>query len=189
MVDEVYPESGRQHIERLLPSLADRWKTGSANHEALVQFLALLTARGITQSDVVFLAARECLLSRVETLEEFQAAAEFCERYPDSVSSTERELVRTQFEEFAGEYASIWGSHEDPDFLRQVAADLELLGKRLGVDTQGATQGLEERAEEIETERAEPDDDIFRSTGTIGSAAIEDVDAMFDGLNANLKDT
>jgi hypothetical protein len=47
---------------------------------------------------------------------------------------------------------------DDPDFLRQVAADLDYVGEQLHVETGSVTQGLYERADEIESERAGVED-------------------------------
>lgn len=188
VVDQVYPKSAAKFTGALLASLAEQWKNGVADREDLVRFLGLLAQRGMTQSDEVFLAARECLLSRAETVEDFRAAADFCETYPECVSASERDALKVQFEAFAGDYASGWDSEADPDWLRQVAADLETLGEKFGVDTQDHTQGLLERADEIETERAEPEPDDDDDERWSADTVVDDVQGMFDGLQSDLKD-
>jgi hypothetical protein len=97
--------------------------------------------------------------------------------------------LKAQFENFAGDYASSGDSDSDPDWLRSVASGLESLGEKFGVDAQEYTQGLLERADEIEIERAqpEPDDDDYEGRWS-GHSAVDDVRGMFDGLQSDLKD-
>lgn len=189
VVDQVHPKSAAQFTGELMASLAERWTAGTADREDLVRFLEFLVGRGMTQDNEVFLAARACLLSGAQTADDFRAVAKFCETYPESVSGSERDALKVQFEAFAEDYASHWDSDADPDSLRDVASDLETLGEKFGVDTQGHTQGLLERADEIETERAapEPDDDDNEGRWS-GDTVVDDVQGMFDGLQSDLKD-
>lgn len=189
VVDQVYPKSAAKFTGALLASLAEQWRNGNADREDLVRLLELLAQRGMTRSDEVFLAARECLLSRAETIEDFRAAADFCEAYPDCVLGSERAALKVQFEAFAGDYAIGWDSDADPDWLRQVASDLETLGEKFEVDMQDYTQGLLERADEIETERAEPEPDDDYDERWTADTVVDDVQGMFDGLQSDLKDT
>jgi hypothetical protein len=188
VVDKVHPKAAAQITSQLLESLTDYWKQGSADREDLVRLLKLLVERGMPQSSEVFLAARQCVLSRPETVDDFQAVAQFCDAYAETVSEADRDSLKVEFEEFAEDYASNFDYDDDPDWLRQVASDLERLGGHFGVDTEPRTQGLLERADEIETERAEPepdeDDDRRWSTDTL----VDDVSGMFDGLQSVLKD-
>lgn len=77
------------------------------------------------------------------------------------MSGAERDVLKGQFAEFASDYAGGWDIDSDPDWLREIAGDLEGLGQRLGVDAKDYTQDLYEKADEIESERAdqEPPDD------------------------------
>jgi len=142
----------------------------------------------MTQSDEVFLAARQCLLARKETIDDFQAAAECCETYSECVSGDERTSLKMEFEAFAGDYASNFDADDDPDGLRQVASDLEALGEKFGVDTQDHTQGLLERADEIETERAEPEPEDDDGRRWSAETVVDDVQGMFAGLESDLRD-
>lgn len=187
VVDSVCPKSADKFTGPLLTSLAERWRQGLADREDLVRFLEFLAGRGMRQSDEAYLAARACLLSGAETVDDFRAVAKFFETYPDSVSASERDALRAQFEAFAEDYASGWDSDTDPDWLRDIASDLEGLGEKYGVDTKGHTRGLLERAEELESERAdpEPDDDYEHWTA---DTVVDDVQGMFGGLQSDLKD-
>lgn len=104
-----------------------------------------------------------------------------------SVFGDERDALKSQFLAFASDHPLRWD--DDPDGLRQVAADLEYVGERLEVDTREFTQGFLERADEIETERAEqePPDDDERSWES-SEPHVDDVQGMFDGLQSDLKD-
>ncbi|MGE4056453.1 MAG: restriction endonuclease [Vicinamibacterales bacterium] len=180
-----YPHAD-QLIDSVLGTLTEMWTSGKADREDLVTLLDVLRQRGLKQSDAPFSAARQCLLSEPETDEEFRAVASFCEKYPDAVSDAEREALRRCFVEFASDHPL--GSADDPDLLRSVASDIEYVGERLGVATNEFTQGLYERADEIESERAgpePPDDDEgpWRSA----DSHVDDVHGMFDGLRSDLK--
>ena len=126
----------------LLQSMSNLWREGSADREDLVCLLDMLRERGLTTDDPVFKAARQCLMAPHETIEDFRAAAKFCETYPDVVSDAERDELKRQFEGFAPDYASGWDTDSDPDWLREIAGDIEGLGERLGIDAQRYTQDL-----------------------------------------------
>ena len=187
VVDELQPATAVQVVESVLGPLSELWKGGSADREDLVRLLEILTNRGLKQDETPFLAARECLLTPPETNDEFRAAANFCEKYPEAVSADERDALRGQFLEFASDHPSKWD--DDPDWLRQVAADLEYVGERLNVGTQEFTQSLAERADEIESERAEPEPpDDYDGRWESSDSRVDDVQGMFDGLESDLRD-
>lgn len=120
---------------------------------------------------------------------DFRAAARFCDAYRGAVSRDERSALRSQFVDFASEYADGW-QDGDPDWLRQVADDLEYVGKKLKVDTQRYTQKLHGRADEIEGERAEqqPPDD-YEGRLESSDPDVDDIEGMFEGLRSDLNDT
>ena len=149
VVDEVEGRPAVEQTASLLQSLSDRWSAGSADREDLIRLLEKLKARGLTTGDVVFTAARECLLAPAETIGDYRAAANFCEAYPVVVSNAERDVLKDQFADFASDYATGWDSDSDPDWLREVAGDLENLGSRLGVDAEEYTQDLYEKADGV----------------------------------------
>lgn len=187
VVDDVKSPYAAQLTESIVTSLSAFWKGGAGDREDLVRLLDVLTRRGLKLADAPFVAARQLLLTRPETDNEFRAAAEFCEKYPEAISSDERDTLRAEFVDFALDHPL--RTDDEPDMLRQVAADLEYVGERLGVATEEFTQGLLERADELESERAEqepPDDDdgSWRSSDSY----VDDVQAMFDGLQNDLKD-
>ena len=189
VVYKVYPESAVTFTSALLASLAERWKEGIADREDLVRLLELLSGRVVTQSDEAFLAARQCLLSRVEEVDDFRAVATFCERYPEAVSGSERDALKVHFAAFAANYASSWDSDADPDWLRDSASDLESLGETFGVDVQEYTQSLLELADEIESEHAEPEQDNDYEERWRGDSVVNDINGMFDSLQSDLRET
>ena len=174
----------------LLQSMSNLWREGSADREDLVCLLDTLRECGLTTDDPVFKAARQCLMAPHETIEDFRAAAKFCETYPDVVSDAERDELKRQFEGFAPEYASGWDTDSDPDWLREIAGDIEGLGERLGIDAQRYTQDLYETADEIESERAEqePSDDDERQWER-ADTVVDDVQGMFGDLESHLRET
>ena len=188
VVDDLESPLAAQLTESLLGSLGELWKGGSADRDDLVRLLDVLAERGLKQNEAPFIAARQCLLMSRETTEDFRAAANFCQRYPEAVSVDERDGLKSQFLEFASEHPARW--EDDPEWLRQVAADLEYVGERLEVNTQGFTQRLYERADEIENESAEQEAPYdYEERWDSSDSHIDDVQGMFDGLRSDLKDS
>jgi len=188
VIDELSPPEATRSVESLLSQLSDLWKNGSADREDLVRLLKILTKRGMKEDESPFLAARQCLLASPETNEEFRAAADFCKEYPETVSAEEFDILGDQFLKFASKLSQ--ESDDDPDWLRQIAWDLEYIGEKLNVDTEDFTQNLIEQADEIENERAEqesPYDD--ERDWHPSDSMMDDVQAMFDGLKNDLRDT
>ena len=115
VVDQMYPKSAEKFTGELMTSLAERWRGRTADREDLVHLVEFLEGRGMARGDELFLAARDCVLSRPETVDDFQAVATFYEVYPESVSGDEREALKVQFEAFAEEYADGWDTDSDPE--------------------------------------------------------------------------
>ena len=188
VLDKVESPVATQVVESVLGSLGELWKRGSADREDLVRLLDLLRKRGLKLDAPPFVAARQCLLTRGEAIGHFRAAADFCRAYPEAVSRVERDALKSQFAEFAAEYPDGW-QDDDPDLLRQLAADLEYVSEALEVESDRFTQDLYERADELERERAEeepPDDYEGQWAGS--DAPVDDVQGMFDGLLNDLRE-
>ena len=128
------------------------------------------------------------MLTPPETDEEFRAAANFVQKYPETVSGKELGVLKKQFSDFASDHPMEWD--DDPDALRGAAADIEYVGERLGIAVEQFTHGFYERADEIESERAEqePQDDDDDFGRRPSSAYVDDVQGMFDGLERDLKE-
>ena len=188
IVDQIYPKSAEKFTGALIAALTERWKGGTANCQGLVHLVEFLTDHGMSPDDEAFLVARECLLSGPETVDDFQAVVRFCEKYPESVSSADRDALRAQLESLAEDYASDADSDSDSDWLRSIASDLESLGEKFGVDTQEFTQRLLESADEIEREHAESEPDYDYEGRWSGDSAVDDIQGMFSGLEGQLRD-
>ena len=177
-------------VSPLLQSMSSLWRKASADREDLVILLDKLRERGLTTDDPVFTAARQCLMAPQETIEDFRAAVKFCDTYPDIVSDADRDAMKRQFEGFAQDYASEWDTDSDPDWLREIAGDIESLGARVGVDAERYTQDLYEKATEIENARAEQDPpDDYEGQWKRADTVVDDVHGMFGGLESDLRET
>ena len=187
VVDSLRSPHAAELIDRLIASLSPLWAAGTSDREDLVTLLDVLSKRGPSQTDATFVAARQCLLTTPETDAEFRAVAEFCEKYPEAVSEAEREELKREFVDFASDHPL--GSDDDPDTLRSVASDIEYVGDRFGVATDEFTQGLYERADELESERAErePPDDDDDGARRSADSYVDDVRGMFSGLENALR--
>jgi hypothetical protein len=179
--------TANQFLNELITSLRQLWEKGQADKEDLVSLLAALTQRGMSRGDDSFKSAKRCLSTKYETIDEFRAIAEFAKTYTGEIAASELENVKTQFMQFANDYSSGWGDEEDPDWLRQIAANLEFVGERLRLDVTQFTDPLYEGADEVEKVRAdrEPDADD-RDGGDFRSSYADDVDAMFHSLRDEL---
>jgi len=188
VADELRSAGAQPLMESVLRPLEALWEKGIADRQGLFRLLQELTDRGLREDDGPFAAARRCLLTYAEELEHFQAAVSFCEAYPNEVSGRDRDVLRSKFAIFASEYGYELDD-EDPDWLREVAGDLELVGRKLQVEVDRFTARLYERAEEIESERAKEeapdnDDEHWRPSRREG----DDVHEMFDDLRNYLID-
>jgi len=103
VVDDLKSPHAAQLTESVVGSLSVFWKAGSGDREDLIRLLEVLTKRGLKQDEAPFIAARQYVLTPPETDDEFRAAADFCEKYPDAVSNAEREALKAQFLEFASD--------------------------------------------------------------------------------------
>lgn len=188
VVEALKPQYGEEAIDGLVKSLSSRWEDGSGGRDDVIRLLEVLTKRGLRPEDALFKAARQFLLKPPETDEEFRAAADFVQKYPEVVSGEELEALKKQFSDFAADHPLEWD--DDPDVLRGAAGDIEYVGERLGIWVEHFTSGFYERADEIESERAEQepdgeDDDWGRRSST---SYVDDVRGMFDGLESDLKE-
>ena len=189
VADELQDATAQPLVESVLLPLRALWEEGIADRQGLFRLLQVLTDRGLREGDGPFAAARQCLLTYAEELEHFQAAVSFCEAYPNEVSEGDRDGLRSKFRKFAEEYSDELDD-EDPDWLREVAGDLEKVGHKLQVDTDPFTADLYERAGEIETERAEeeaPDD--YPEDWRPSRREVDGVHQMFDDLRNHLMET
>lgn len=172
-------------VARLLATLRQRWQRGEADREDLTRLLAALAQREKGGDDDSFAIGKQCLLMRRQHIDDFRAIGHFAAIFPDEITVIALEELRTQFAAFARNYSSAW-DNEDPDWLRQVAADLEYVGEKLKVDVSDLTAPLYERADEVEKERGNQEPDYDRDDSDFHSVYSDDVDAMFLSLRDEL---
>jgi hypothetical protein len=149
--------------------------------------LPRLAENGFGREGTVFLAAKQCLTTNIEDIYDFRGVAEFISAYPDDLTASQIEQLGNKFLEFATEYSEEWDT--DPDGLRQAASDLDFIAERLEVDVSELTKRLENRAERIEADRYEPDEDDREDDEAWGSASThtDDVSDMFQDLRDELE--
>jgi hypothetical protein len=187
IANELKSDQGNTFLNDVIQELARLWEGGSADREDLVLLLAGLTKRGLQPADYPFIAAHQCLSSKLEEIDDFRAIASFATTYPDVFSDSDIRRLRDRFIEFAEEYSDGWDD-DDPDWLQQVAGDLEFVAAKLDVSVKRLTDALYERADEIEFERSarfeDYDDGGWRSSSTTHH---DDVDSMFQSLRNDLE--
>ena len=188
VVDELQVANKQPLIDSVLDPLEERWKRGTANRQDLMRLLKRLTESGVEHDEASFVAARQCFLTFTEELDHYRAAISFRDAYRAAVTSADWDTLSARFREFAREYTDEC-YEDDPDHLREIAADLKYVGGELGVDVDRLTEELCGRAEEIETERAENDPfEDYDEDWHRPREPVEDVHSMFDSLRNDLLD-
>jgi hypothetical protein len=189
VANDLKNEAGDRFLDAVIKSLRALWDDGHGDKEDLVRLLAALTKRGLGGEDAIFISARKCLSTKFEEIDDFRAVARFVNTYPDAIAPKELEDIKLEFLEFASDYSAGW-TGEDPDWLRQVAADLEFVGENLEMDVKRFTTSLNERADQLEIENAEnePDqDDRDDREDWEPSSYRDDVEDMFQSLRDDLE--
>lgn len=182
LVNELNSPKGDHLLNAVIEQLETLWNQGKADKEDLVLLIEALTARGLKTDDNAFQAAQRCLSSKMDEIDDFRAISTFAVTYPEVFSTSDIDSLKERFLPFAAEYCEGWND-DDPDWLRQVAGDIEFVGEKLEVDVNRFTQALNDQADEIESERAEarfdengPDDWVS------ASSHVDDIDHMFQSL-------
>ena len=185
-------------VKSMLDRLGQQWEQGLANRRDLVGLIIMLIEHGLKQDNILFLAAQSCLFINVEDIEDFLAATDFCEKYPKAISAKERDTLRNQFNEYIPDAIEFYWD-DDPDVLRDLAEDLEDVGNKLEVDVTRCILDIEDRIDEIESERAQNEASDYEERNWSRSSEIrfrfsrrddeiDDVHRMFDGLESDLQD-
>jgi hypothetical protein len=172
--------SADSFLNGAIQGVQNLWDEQNADREDLVLLLQDLTARGLKPDDSTFKAAQHCLTSQLDEIDHFRAIASFATAYPDILSASDIDILKSKFIEFAEEYSDGWDD-DDPDWLYQVAGDLQFVAERLEVNVDHFTAPLSDRADEIESERVryEPEDDYgWRPS----QRYTDDADTMFRSL-------
>lgn len=183
-------EAGDRLLAGVVAELGKLWGEGKANRLDLVKLLDALGKRGLKQADDLFAQAAKCLSNNLQVMDDFLAVAEFVNKYPSLVARSNVEAIRARFAEFASDYSDQWAdSDDDPDWLRDIAGNLELAGEGLAIDVSKFTAPLREQADQIEIERAEDRPNEDSSDDDWRPASYEDdVAMMFRSLREDIGD-
>ncbi len=173
-------------IAEALAPLSKRWKRGRADRSGLFALTKNLVLRGLRKDEELFLAAKACLLSEADWVDDYSVAVEFCDHFSDAVDQEEVDQLADAFLGFL-EGSTLEDMEDDPEELRRVAAEIKTVGKRLGleeaVDTSAA---LEDRACELEG-----DEDDYSYRGRVNwksDSDDQDERRLFAGLREQLED-
>ena len=143
--------------------------------------------RGLKHDDALFLAAKSCVLSDGDWVDDYTVALEFCDSFADAVCQDEIEELAHDFLGFL-EGSILEDMEDDPEELRRVAAEIETVGERLGVEeATGVAAELEDRACSLEGE----EDDYSYGGRVNWKSDWDDQDerGLFAGLRARLEDS
>ncbi|MGC1385636.1 MAG: hypothetical protein WA823_17815, partial [Candidatus Acidiferrales bacterium] len=188
VANDLNNSAGDRFLNAVVEDLRKLWDDGHADKEDLVSLLDVLTKRGLESEDAVFVAAQKCLTLSKEfkVVDDFRAAARFFNKYPHAIGPAELGNIKGDFLEFATDYAVGW-SDDDPDWLRQVASDLEFVAENLKVDVSNFTIALNEEADKIEREIAENEPSEDDRDDWEPSSYRDDVNDMFQSLKEELE--
>jgi hypothetical protein len=175
-------QDARELGRKLLDSLPARIEAGHADRGDLVSLLTSEAFRGFSPTDAVFAASKRCLVHQLREFDDFRSFTRFIESFPDAVSQEDIRRVRSEFEEFCGDYSRGWD--KDPELLRSVADDIERVGGKLGAEVQRFSDRLTNEANELEAESGrvdpEPDDEDSSWRGVVEDD--QRVELMFETL-------
>jgi hypothetical protein len=188
VADDLRSSAAERFLAAVIDELRTSWEDGRADKENLVDLVDALAKRGLRSGDAAFMAARTCLSMNFERIDDFRALARFIGKYPDVVNAVDLGTAKSKFLEFASDYSDGWDD-DDPDWLREVASDLEFVGEKFELEITRYTAKLHERADEIEIERAEGyhDYDPDERDDWVPASYRDDVDDMFQSLRNDLE--
>jgi hypothetical protein len=186
VANDLKNQAGDLFLDTVVGGLRKLWDDGHADKADLVSLLEALTNRGLLEEDAVFITAQKCLSSKMEQIDDFRAVARFANKYPDAMAPKELENVKRNFLDFASDYSGGW-TDEDPDWLRQVAADIEFVGKNLEMDVKRFTTSLHEQADKIESKNAKDEPDQDDREDWKPSSYEDDINDMFQSLKEDLQ--
>lgn len=167
-------------LNQLIASLLTRIKAGDAHKETLVDLLPTLDRR-TKVSKSILASAKHFLVEELQDLGDFESVANFVLRFPSVIASEELGKIKHEFEKFSKDYADV--CDRDPDVLRSIAEEITNVGQKLDVDVSRWADPLFQKADEIDHEReSEPEPDESGKDWIDDSAALRDVDLMFEGL-------
>jgi hypothetical protein len=185
VVKDLKSKAGEDFLRNALDVLGKLWRSGDGDRGDLARLIDSLTDYGIRKEDEAFLAAKHCLFTAIKEIDDYRAAGHFVEKYSGEVSTVQIEQLKASFLEFIAENFDSWD--DDPDWLRQIAADLEFVAARLNVSVANFTHGLEERANEIESDKSGMQGDDYDRDDWEPSTRSDGIDEMFQDLREQLE--
>lgn len=186
VVEDERSSRGEEVIATALAPLPRRWNQGISDRSGLLALIKRLVRRGLRHDDGLFLAAKGCVLSEGDWVDDYTVALAFCDSFSDVVDQDDLEELAHCFLGFL-EGRIMEDMEDDPEELRRVAAEIETVGERLGVEeATGVAAELEDRASELEG-----DEDDYSYGGRMdwkSDSDDQDERSLFAGLRDQLED-
>jgi len=142
---------------QLLLRLAANIETKSAHKDDLVDLLGSLKSKRGKSTKRLCANAKSYLTGSREEFEDFSSIGKFLKRFPDAISPNELDSIRADFVRVCEDYVDVWES--DPKILRGIAEDVTAVASKLSVSVDDLTDGLFQRADELEQESPEHEPD------------------------------
>ncbi len=190
--DQVVTRLG-QVLDGIMEELLSYLQGGTDDKELLADFLVKLKKRQISlgeREDEFLDAAKECLLSDMDSTNHHVAFAEFASAYGDRVSEADRERARDLFIECIDEEVdSMINEFDSPEEIRGFADYLKDAAAFYKIDVTSQLDYLSMAASELEQriEEGEEEDINAEYPRSTGRDHINDIDALFSTLNDRYK--
>jgi hypothetical protein len=151
-------------FNRAIAIIDNRLRSNQVRQESIARFIkqAKLSKLLDMERYAKFLKlTKKYLTADMAWLDDYRAFCEFTELFPGVVTKTDLSMVRKNLKKFADDPS--FGDDSDPEIIRADAEELKILGDKLGVDVFKEVRRLETRAEHIEEEASETDEDDYKT--------------------------
>ena len=166
--------------DRLFEELSNRIKRKQASKGELVHLLKSIkpTQR---KAKPILVSATSYIITKRDRFEDFSSIANLVENFPRSVTARELARIRKEFIPVCEDYAE--GVNDDPRALREAAEDIEAIASKLGiVDIEYLYDPLRDRANELDDQPEDDNDNGWEEPQRTSSGVTEDTNAMFENL-------
>jgi hypothetical protein len=147
--------------------------------DALVSLLGEMFALkliSVSTHSSLFASAKESLLTRLFSPQDFVCVTEAAEKFPELLSNEDLGHVKQEFERVLSEDSDV----EDPDRAREEFAAVKETGKRFKVDVKEKLEELDRRIADLEESAPHEPDDDYRPSGRESDGCSDaEIDSMF----------
>lgn len=173
----------KQIYNFLYDELEQRINSGKCNPRELVDLLIKLKEAkliSLERNKGLLENTKTILFSRPDYFQQLEPICNFIEKFPSLITGQDRQAGASYLNELMDDYTM---NDNDPDSIRQDAADLKYLGKVLSVQVEDFIQDIERHATDLEEEAMNIEDYEYndRDAGD-GDCKDSEIESMFSTL-------